>query len=70
MFQKTEKELQEMGYKTQIKQLSDYHDDYGLESPDGDEDEQDDDDDDEMDSDGSEDDDDDEDDEDDESDGR
>lgn len=34
-----EKELQEMGYKTQIKQLSDYHDDYGLESPDGEDDE-------------------------------
>jgi len=33
-----EKEFQEMGYKTQIKQLSDFHDDYGLESPDGEDD--------------------------------
>lgn len=37
-----EKELQEIGYTTQIKQLADYHDDYGLESPDGDDDENDD----------------------------
>ncbi|KAK5630993.1 hypothetical protein RRF57_006708 [Xylaria bambusicola] len=42
MVEKMEKELQEMGYKTQIKQLSDYHDDYGLESPDGEDDEHDD----------------------------
>ncbi|KAI1358773.1 Metalloenzyme, LuxS/M16 peptidase-like protein [Xylaria arbuscula] len=42
MVEKMEKELQEMGYKTQIKQLSDYHDAYGLESPDGEDDEHDD----------------------------
>lgn len=49
-----EKELVEMGYKTQVKQLSDYYDDYGLESPDGEDDDHDDDDDDEdMESDGS-----------------
>ncbi|KAI1821848.1 Metalloenzyme, LuxS/M16 peptidase-like protein [Xylaria intraflava] len=41
MVEKMEKELQEMGYKTQIKQLSDYYDDYGLKSLNGeDEDEQ------------------------------
>ncbi|KAI0865125.1 Metalloenzyme, LuxS/M16 peptidase-like protein [Xylaria cubensis] len=43
MVEKMEKELQEMGYATQIKQLSDYYDDYGLESPDGEDDEHDDD---------------------------
>jgi hypothetical protein len=36
--QKMEKEFQEMGYKTQIKQLSDFHDDYGLKSPDDEDD--------------------------------
>ncbi|KAI1818095.1 Metalloenzyme, LuxS/M16 peptidase-like protein [Poronia punctata] len=38
MVEKLEKEFQEMGYKTQIKQLSDFHDDYGLQSPEGEED--------------------------------
>ncbi|KAK7744263.1 hypothetical protein SLS62_010289 [Diatrype stigma] len=32
MVEKIEKELQEMGYKTQVKQLSDYYDAYGLEA--------------------------------------
>ncbi|KAI0414168.1 Metalloenzyme, LuxS/M16 peptidase-like protein [Xylaria grammica] len=58
MVEKMEKELQEMGYKTQTKQLSDYYDDYGLESPDGEDDEHDEEDED-MDSDVSDDDDDD-----------
>ncbi|KAI0381908.1 Metalloenzyme, LuxS/M16 peptidase-like protein [Hypomontagnella monticulosa] len=53
MVEKLEKEFQEMGYKTEVKQLSDFHDDYGLEAPGGeengenDEEEDDDDDDDE-----------------------
>ncbi|KAI0401343.1 Metalloenzyme, LuxS/M16 peptidase-like protein [Xylaria palmicola] len=38
MIEKTEKGLQEMGYRTQIKQLSDFYDDYGLETPYGEED--------------------------------
>ncbi|KAI1325385.1 Metalloenzyme, LuxS/M16 peptidase-like protein [Xylariaceae sp. FL0255] len=39
MVEKMEKELQEFGYKVQIKQLSDFYDDYGLKAPDGEEDE-------------------------------
>ncbi|KAI1639667.1 zinc metalloprotease [Biscogniauxia mediterranea] len=47
MVEKMEKELQEMGYKTQVKQLSDFHDDYGLAAPGGEEEEEDEDEDDE-----------------------
>ncbi|KAL7625178.1 hypothetical protein AAE478_004393 [Parahypoxylon ruwenzoriense] len=38
MVEKLEEGLQAMGYKTRIKQLSDFHDDYGLEAPEGEED--------------------------------
>ncbi|KAI0398328.1 Metalloenzyme, LuxS/M16 peptidase-like protein [Xylariaceae sp. FL0594] len=47
MVEKMEKEFQEMGYKTQIKQLSDFYDDYGLKAPDGEEDDDEDDEEDE-----------------------
>ncbi|KAI2643177.1 Metalloenzyme, LuxS/M16 peptidase-like protein [Xylaria nigripes] len=53
MVEKMEKELQDMGYKTQIKQLSDYYDDYGLKSPDGSDENDDEDGDDDTESDGS-----------------
>ncbi|KAI1340894.1 Metalloenzyme, LuxS/M16 peptidase-like protein [Xylariaceae sp. FL0016] len=47
MVEQMEKELQDMGYKTQVKQLSDFYDAYGLEGDeDGDEEDEDDDDDD------------------------
>ncbi|CAJ2507608.1 Uu.00g087940.m01.CDS01 [Anthostomella pinea] len=56
MVEKMEKELQDMGYNTHIKQLSDFNDDYGLEAPAGEEDGEDvDDNDDEEGSEGSED---------------
>lgn len=46
-----ETSIKAMGYKVQTRELSDFHDDYGLEAPEGDEDEdedeEDDDDDDE-----------------------
>ncbi|KAI4863626.1 Metalloenzyme, LuxS/M16 peptidase-like protein [Hypoxylon rubiginosum] len=55
MVEKLEKEFQTMGYKTQVKQLADFGDDYGLEAPDGEEDgENDDEDDSEDESEGSE----------------
>ncbi|KAI8627623.1 Metalloenzyme, LuxS/M16 peptidase-like protein [Xylariaceae sp. FL1651] len=54
MVEKMEKELQDMGYKTRVKQLSDFHDDYGLESPDGEEEDDDIDQDEDMESDRSE----------------
>ncbi|KXJ93323.1 Metalloenzyme, LuxS/M16 peptidase-like protein [Microdochium bolleyi] len=47
MTEKIEKELQDVGYKTQVKQLSDFFDSYGLAAPDGEEDEEDDDEEDE-----------------------
>ncbi|KAI1496796.1 zinc metalloprotease [Biscogniauxia marginata] len=47
MVEKMEKELQDMGYKTRVKQLADFHDDYGLEAPGGEEDEEEDEDEDE-----------------------
>ncbi|OTA86505.1 hypothetical protein M434DRAFT_399844 [Hypoxylon sp. CO27-5] len=37
MIEKLEKEFQTMGYKTQVKQLSDFSNDYGLEAPEGEE---------------------------------
>ncbi|KAI0157608.1 Metalloenzyme, LuxS/M16 peptidase-like protein [Xylariaceae sp. FL1272] len=40
MVEKMEKELQDIGYKTTVSQLSDFYDDYGLESPDGEEDDE------------------------------
>ncbi|XXG99874.1 hypothetical protein Hte_006215 [Hypoxylon texense] len=46
MVEKLEKEFETMGYKTQVKQLSDFGNDYGLEAPDGEEDGENDDDDD------------------------
>ncbi|KAI1759854.1 Metalloenzyme, LuxS/M16 peptidase-like protein [Hypoxylon sp. FL1150] len=49
MVEKLEKEFQTMGYKTQIKQLSDFGDDYGLEAPEGEENGENDDEDDEDD---------------------
>ncbi|KAI1437495.1 Metalloenzyme, LuxS/M16 peptidase-like protein [Xylaria sp. CBS 124048] len=45
MVEKMEKELQDMGYNTRVKQLSDFHDDYGLKAPEGEEGEEDQDDD-------------------------
>ena len=39
--QKIEKELQEVGYKTQVKQLADFFDPYGLESSNGENDDED-----------------------------
>ncbi|KAI5865602.1 Metalloenzyme, LuxS/M16 peptidase-like protein [Durotheca rogersii] len=38
MVEKLEEGLQTMGYRTQVKQLSDFHDDYGLQAPEGEED--------------------------------
>ncbi|ROT43702.1 cytoplasm protein [Sodiomyces alkalinus F11] len=35
-----EKALKETGYKTQVRQLADFHDDYGLKAPEGEEDEE------------------------------
>ncbi|KAJ1329712.1 protease-like protein [Microdochium nivale] len=46
MTEKIEKELQDIGYKTQTKQLSDFFDSYGLAAPGGEEDEEDNDEDD------------------------
>ncbi|KAI0023672.1 Metalloenzyme, LuxS/M16 peptidase-like protein [Xylariomycetidae sp. FL0641] len=49
MVENMEKELQAMGYKTQVKQLADFSDDYGLQAPEGEEDEEDEEDDDDDD---------------------
>ncbi|EMR62792.1 putative zinc metalloprotease protein [Eutypa lata UCREL1] len=54
MVEKLEKELQEMGYKTQVKQLSDFYDAYGLEADEDEEGDEMDEDEDESDDDGSE----------------
>ncbi|KAI2609030.1 Metalloenzyme, LuxS/M16 peptidase-like protein [Hypoxylon fragiforme] len=40
MVEKIEEEFKTMGYKTQVKQLSDFHNAYGLEAPDGEDDEE------------------------------
>ncbi|KAH9987483.1 Metalloenzyme, LuxS/M16 peptidase-like protein [Xylariaceae sp. FL0662B] len=49
LVEKIEEELREVGYKTQVKELSDFYDDYGLKAPDGEEGEDDDEDDDDHD---------------------
>ncbi|KAI1075677.1 Metalloenzyme, LuxS/M16 peptidase-like protein [Whalleya microplaca] len=49
MVEKIDEELRELGYKTQVKELSDFHDDYGLKAPDGEEEGEDDEDDDDDD---------------------
>ncbi|ORY72060.1 peptidase M16 inactive domain-containing protein [Pseudomassariella vexata] len=41
MVENLEKELKGMGYKTQVKQLADFHDAYGLEAPEGEDEEED-----------------------------
>ncbi|KAF3064951.1 hypothetical protein GL218_02149 [Daldinia childiae] len=48
MVEQLEKEFKAMGYKTEVKQLSDFQGDYGLEDPDGDEDGDEEDDDEDM----------------------
>ncbi|KAI0471772.1 Metalloenzyme, LuxS/M16 peptidase-like protein [Xylariaceae sp. FL0804] len=42
MVEQMEQELQAIGYKSQVKQLVDFQDDYGLEAPEGEEDDEDD----------------------------
>ncbi|KAI1458461.1 Metalloenzyme, LuxS/M16 peptidase-like protein [Annulohypoxylon moriforme] len=54
MTEKLEKEFQDMGYKTEVKQLSDFSGDYGLEAPEGEENGEDEEDDDDEGSEGSE----------------
>ncbi|OAA56383.1 Metalloenzyme, LuxS/M16 peptidase-like, metal-binding protein [Cordyceps fumosorosea ARSEF 2679] len=49
MTENMEASIKAMGYKVQTRELSDFHDDYGLEAPEGDDDEEDDEDDDEED---------------------
>ncbi|KAJ3492071.1 hypothetical protein NLG97_g5471 [Lecanicillium saksenae] len=49
MTENMEASIKAMGYKVQTRELSDFHDDYGLEAPEGDEDEDEDDEDDDED---------------------